>query len=319
LIPQGVRPHLKGTFEVIGSAPANSASPGSLILNGLLIEGALSVLAGNLAGLGVAHCTLGPGMAAFNCANNPELALAFERAVSGELKPGGAARSLQLTDCIVDGNVEARALVVESSTVFGVTAAQTLEASNSIFVGLVTVERRQTGCARFSYLPFESQSPRRYQCQPRDAASAQAIFPKFSSATHGDAEYAMLATTCPPEIGAGADDEGEMGAWHYLQAPLRVRNLRLALDEYLRFGLEAGISFAPQRPIVPPAVAKTLIPHAIPLSMPAQRAEGAEPKPPARRTRKAAAKRPAATPPATKRKARREPASPAPKPRRGKP
>ena len=59
----------------------------------------------------------------------------------------------------------------------------------------------------------------------------------------------MLAATCPPEIATGADDEGEMGAWHFLQAPQRVRNLRLALDEYLRFGLEAGVFFGPQDPL----------------------------------------------------------------------
>jgi hypothetical protein len=46
----------------------------------------------------------------------------------------------------------------------------------------------------------------------------------------------------------GADDEGEMGAWHFLQAPQRLRNLQLALDEYLRFGLEAGILIVPQQP-----------------------------------------------------------------------
>jgi hypothetical protein len=40
-----------------------------------------------------------------------------------------------------------------------------------------------------------------------------------------------------------------MGAWHFLQAPQRVANLRVALDEYLRFGLEAGIAFAPQEPL----------------------------------------------------------------------
>jgi hypothetical protein len=34
-----------------------------------------------------------------------------------------------------------------------------------------------------------------------------------------------------------------------LQTPQRVRNLRLALDEYLRFGLEAGIFFATQLPL----------------------------------------------------------------------
>ena len=37
-----------------------------------------------------------------------------------------------------------------------------------------------------------------------------------------------------------------MGAWHFLHVPQRLDNLRRALDEYLRFGLEAGSVFAPQ-------------------------------------------------------------------------
>jgi hypothetical protein len=39
-----------------------------------------------------------------------------------------------------------------------------------------------------------------------------------------------------------------MGAWHFVQAPLRLRSLRLALEEYLRFGLEAGTFVVPQQP-----------------------------------------------------------------------
>ena len=39
----------------------------------------------------------------------------------------------------------------------------------------------------------------------------------------------------------GADDDGEIGAFHFLQQPQRLANLEGRLDEYLRFGLEAGV------------------------------------------------------------------------------
>jgi hypothetical protein len=42
---------------------------------------------------------------------------------------------------------------------------------------------------------------------------------------------------------AGAEDGSEMGVFSLLQQPQREANLRIALDEYLRFGLEAGIFF----------------------------------------------------------------------------
>jgi hypothetical protein len=45
------------------------------------------------------------------------------------------------------------------------------------------------------------------------------------------------------EITTGAEDGGEMGAFHLLQQAQRIANLRTALDEYLRVGLEAGVFF----------------------------------------------------------------------------
>jgi hypothetical protein len=46
------------------------------------------------------------------------------------------------------------------------------------------------------------------------------------------------------EIGQGADDQAEMGAFQDLYQPQRKANLRARLDEYLRFGLDAGIFYA---------------------------------------------------------------------------
>ena len=244
--PTGVRPHLRGTIHVVGTAPANSPALGRLVLNGLVIEGQVRVMAGNLGELHVAHCSL--QAATLTGQANADLALVFTRTIAGSLTLGAAARSLDLVDTIVDGDLDARALTLQGATILGTTTAQTLDASNVICVGPVHVERRQVGCVRFSYVPIESEAPRRFHCQPTDAASAAVVRPHFVSTTFGDPGYAMLATTCPPPIAAGADDEGEMGAWHFLHAPQRVGNLQRALDEYLRFGLEAGILLAHQEP-----------------------------------------------------------------------
>jgi len=58
---------------------------------------------------------------------------------------------------------------------------------------------------------------------------------------YGDAAYCQLSLRCAPEIRTGADDGAEMGAFHDLLQVQRRAHLRLRLDEYLRFGLEAGI------------------------------------------------------------------------------
>jgi hypothetical protein len=45
-------------------------------------------------------------------------------------------------------------------------------------------------------------------------------------------------------IRRGADDGSEMGVFHDVYAPQRESNLLVRLEEYLRFGLEAGIFYA---------------------------------------------------------------------------
>ena len=245
LEPSGLRPHLRGTLEVIGTAPAGSTNPGRLVLDGLLIEGALKVQAGHLGVLRIAHATLAPGMCTLSCDSNPALSIDFTRTIVGDMKVASAV-AVKVTDTIVLGDVQASHLRIDATTILGTTQAQTLSASNSILLGKVTVQRRQEGCVRFSYLPLESESPRRFRCQPEDAVQPSRVRPLFESVRYGDPALVQLAAACAAEITTGADDEGEMGAWHFLGAPLRLRNLRLALDEYLRFGLEAGVFLAPQ-------------------------------------------------------------------------
>lgn len=146
-------------------------------------------------------------------------------------------------------------LELYTSTVIGrVWAEQIPEASNSILYATnpsgepnwpapVVSERRQEGCVRFCYLPLDSLVPRRYQCRPKDAEQALRVRPQFTSLRYGDPAYCQLAANCPREIAQGADDESEMGVFHDLYQPQRETNLRVRLQEYLRFGLEAGILY----------------------------------------------------------------------------
>jgi len=171
-------------------------------------------------------------------------------------------------------------LRLEESTVVGKLHTQQLElVSNSIlFAELaegdvwpapVLSERKQIGCMRFSYVPWQARTPRRYRCQPDleiatriDAAARTAeaegmpfgepqraavrnavrtwLKPAFTSLRYGHLGYTQLRNRCPSQIRAGADDEAGMGATHDLYEPQRLANLRIRLGEYLRFGLEAG-------------------------------------------------------------------------------
>jgi hypothetical protein len=146
-------------------------------------------------------------------------------------------------------------LTIENSTVIGKVYTRTMRlASNTIFLSdledndawpaPVRAERLQQGCVRFSYVPPGSRLPRLYECQPKNPADAARVRPMFTSQRFGDAGYCQLSPACAVEITRGADDQAEMGAFHDLYQPQREANLRASLDEYLRFGLEAGIFYA---------------------------------------------------------------------------
>lgn len=177
-----------------------------------------------------------------------------------------------------DGLAAGGVLTVVNSTIIGCVHTERLDlASNSIFFARpgsgwlhpVVSEQNQQGCARFSFLPLSSVVPRRYRCQPDLAVTAaltaadvpkgslsdaqrkkitlatQArVRPAFTTLRYGVPVYCQLAGFAPKEIRGGGEDASEMGAFHDLFAPQRESNLTIRLQEYLRFGLEAGIFFA---------------------------------------------------------------------------
>jgi hypothetical protein len=273
--PTGLRPHLLGDLSVKGTAAA-TAPAGTFILNGLLLEGKLTVEDGNLGSLQLAHCTLVPSRGGITvAANNERLALQLDYSICGSLSLLSQVPSLQISNSIVDGGSSVAIAAadtdanLEATTVLGSSKFRTLEASNSLFTGQVVAVRRQAGCVRFSYLPQDPTVPslvaRRYRCQPDLALVERAkvlglrstdtlpdaeqtairlrLIPQFTSIRYGNPGYTQLSQRCAQEIRQGADDEAEMGAFHDLFQPQRITNLNVRLEEYLRFGLEAGVFF----------------------------------------------------------------------------
>ena len=245
----GLRPHLVGEIRVVGNGAADGAAS-EFLIDGLSIEGDLTVSPGDLGGLVVSNCTLldctgDDGVV--SAEGNTQLRVRLLRSVCTAVRLTDAA-GLRVTDCIVGSGDDPGAVGLEApsthveviaSTVLGRTTARSLVASNAILRGLVDVERRQQGCLRFSFLPLGSRSPRRYRCQP--SSQTPTVAPTFTSVQPDHPAFGQLAMGGPPEISEGADDEGEMGAYSFLQQHRRRANLTSQLDTYLRFGLEAGI------------------------------------------------------------------------------
>jgi hypothetical protein len=179
-----------------------------------------------------------------------------------------------------DGVAAGGVLTSNNSTIIGKVHAKRLDlASNTIFFAALALpdtwahpvisEQNQQGCVRFSFVPLESIVPRRYRCQP-DLAVTEAITaadkpkgsltvperlaitagvqarvrPAFTNLRYGQPGYGQLGAFATREIRTGAEDESEMGVFHDVFGPQRESNLRIRLEEYLRFGLEAGIFYA---------------------------------------------------------------------------
>jgi len=205
---------------------------------------------------------------------NEDLRLEIAFSIVGPLRLPEHAKGIWVLDSIVDGvNTSAIAATgsddetgppvsLERVTVFGPSFVKEIAyGSEVIFDAPVVAARSQSGCLRFSYVPPGSETPQRYRCQPdlridkeveelgesaRAAITAQVrmwLVPSYTSMSYGQPGYAQLHLSCPREITTGASDESEMGVFCHLKQPQREANLRLRLEEYLPFGLEAGLIY----------------------------------------------------------------------------
>ena len=237
---RGLRPHLIGNVLVRGDGGAGSA----FVMDGISLEGDVTVQPGDLGALVLADTTQVAGE--ISVSENPHLTVDVRRSVLAGLSLRGVPTA-QLADCVLYADTldapDAR-VDVQACTLLGPATARILTAGNTLFCAPVAARSLQSGCVRFSYLAPGSRTPRRYRCQPDAAAALGTVQPRFTSLQPEHSGFAQLARDCPAEITRGADDEGEMGAFHFLQQSVRLSNLTSQLDAYLRFGLEAGVFFA---------------------------------------------------------------------------
>jgi hypothetical protein len=198
---------------------------------------------------------------------SPDTIVEIDKCITGALRAFDGAK-IVISNSIVDaldedaiafsglsGTEAGGTLNVKNSTIIGKVYTIMMElASNSIFLAgtlvsanwpsPVRAERLQQGCVRFSYFSPGSKLPRPYHCQPESLSVAARVRPIFTSLQYGDPGYCQLSKHCAAEITGGADDGSEMGVFHDLYQSQLEKNLRTRLDEYLRFGMEAGIFYA---------------------------------------------------------------------------
>jgi hypothetical protein len=150
--------------------------------------------------------------------------------------------SLVITDSVVDaGGGAAQAITVadgevhlERATVIGTVACRVVHASETIFDDDVTVTDRFRGCVRYSRVTSASVLPRIH----RVVSDVPLLFVSRNRHHPG---HLRLAQTAARAVLAGAEDGGEMGAFHDVQLALRYEGYRRRLEESTPAGLITGI------------------------------------------------------------------------------
>lgn len=262
---------------LVGDLTLAGGSDSGLTLCGLWIDGGVRIEGG--ASLRLSHSTLRPPSAAPagsgarrrpSLEAGPEvpaaLTVSIVRSILGPVRLPAWIAGVEVLDSIVEGGdgpaiagVEAGSYgppgVLKHTTVLGeVRLAQLALAEGVLFVAPVTVEQTRFGEVRYSFLPAPSRTPRRFRCQPdlaldggadpgRRRAVLLRLAPRFTSASYGRPGYCQLSRGVAPEIGRGAEDGSEMGAFHHLDQPRREADLGTVLEEFLPWGLDAHIAY----------------------------------------------------------------------------
>jgi hypothetical protein len=228
-----------------------------VIINGFMMDGANIVVQNNTAleSLSLIHCTLKPDVIGNRIILGSSVKLNVENAIVAGIDTFENA-SIDIKNTIVDVlNLEEKAisapegqraiLTTKNATILGEVDVKSISlVENTIFTSLVTVQILQAGCIRYSYLPFDSIAPRKHHCYPKTAEEGKLVVPDFMSTIYGNPAYFQLNARSKNEFLLGADDGSEIGVFHNLYQPQKESNLLIRLNEYLRFGMEAGIFYA---------------------------------------------------------------------------
>ncbi|MFA5241071.1 MAG: phage tail protein [Sulfuricella sp.] len=154
---------------------------------------------------------------------------------------GSAVAALSARDCLFRDVSTATGLMrLEYCTVLRKTVCEWLDASDCIFAGIVqkdhpTQEKPpQAGCIRYSRLS-------------KTDMGAVAVFrcstakPLFFTSHYGDRPCGVLHPACLAEIRHGAEDGGEMGAFHSRGYVLQWEAMVSKLQDFLPVGIEAVV------------------------------------------------------------------------------
>ncbi|MGH7392388.1 MAG: hypothetical protein ACREM3_23470, partial [Candidatus Rokuibacteriota bacterium] len=230
-----------------GAALAVAASSvlGALRLDGLVVAGGGVTIEGAVARTALRFCSLEPRSVTLTLAPAAAGAvLEIRSCIAGVVSASADVERVAVSDSIVQhpqvvtddpgGHLAlgaAHRVELERTTVLGRLEAGRLLASNSLLYGAHVVADAEASCLRYSRYHVTPASVRTFRCTPAS--------PIFLSLRFGDPGYGHVHPNSAEPLRRGAEEGGEMGAFHGAGLPWREQNVRLKLEEYLPAGLEA--------------------------------------------------------------------------------
>lgn len=222
----------------------------------LLSAGAIIQIEGDvtLPGTGTFVCE---GLAFLGTVTVPEGRLVLRRAAAKKIDAQKADLAAPVVDAVgslIDELSAAAGLVrLEFVTVLTATAVRKVQASDSIFLGNLTLGALPLSvprsCIRYSRVPVSA-------AKFASAAITQEI-PLFVSAKFAEYGCGVLHPAAPASIRFGAEDGGEMGAYHDWRLALALEAVRVKLEDFLPLGLQAVLIPDPRLLVKPPVLVQS--------------------------------------------------------------
>lgn len=213
--------------------------------NRIIIEGDFKLIV-------VRNCTIDPGNTNVSNARGESInpapleikakvqKLCIENSIVGPIEVTGMVEEMVICNSVVQSVGAAPAIrtafgkvITKGVTVFGTLDIHRLEASELIATDVIEVADQQTGCFRFSAAPDTSHVPRAYE----SFLFSENTSYWFTSMEFGDSGYAQITEVAPEQVRLGAENGSEMGAFFFLNNPIKFDGLKLKISEYMPFGL----------------------------------------------------------------------------------
>jgi hypothetical protein len=162
-------------------------------------------------------------------------------------------------DCLFDSIEAPNGLVRLEYCTVGRLDCRRLQASDCLFIDRLEVTaRKEPGCVRYSRVPPGSRTKGRFQ-RAENTTESPVFFdfpicgePDARSSQFGRPGYRVLHPATPESICFGAEDGGEMGAYHERRYCLQGAAVLDKLEDFLPVGIEAVLVPDPRLLIPPP-------------------------------------------------------------------